>query len=187
MLFRSGVFGAAVFSILLMATHTLKAADVDLYEWQFSESNDPGDPNASSAQLIYGIPETDDIQVTGVCEGGDRERAIPTLTFGADVGSMSGGVATELRFSAESVEYTVKGRVQLGEYEEGLDGVVVPLEPSDPFWTLMADKAELSYAVPGSAAAKVSLKRGRENISKFLAACRKYAAQIAPAGKNAKP
>ncbi len=71
--------------------------------------------------------------------------------------------------------------MQLAENEEGLDDVVAQLEPSDPLWALMADKAVLSYSVPGSAAAKVSLKRGRENISKFLAACRKYAAQAAPA------
>ncbi len=99
MLFRSGVLFAAVFSILLGSTLPLKAADVDLYEWKFSESNDPGDPKASSAQLIYGIPETDDIQVSGVCEAGDAEHATPILTFGADVGAMAGGITTELRFS----------------------------------------------------------------------------------------
>lgn len=187
MLFRARVLGVAAASMLFALPCGLRAADIDLYAWQFSENLDPADPKTASAQLIYGIPETDDIQVAGTCGAASPEEAVPSVTFGMDVSTLQSGVETELKFSAGTVEQTVKGRVQLAEYEEGLDGVVATLEPSDPLWTLMSAKTELSYAVPGVTPAKVSLERGRENIDKFLETCRRYAAQASPPGEKGKP
>ena len=35
--------------------------------WQFSEFDDPDNAGRKIASLIYGVPETDNIQVSGVC------------------------------------------------------------------------------------------------------------------------
>jgi hypothetical protein len=179
--------GAAAASLLSVLPCGLRAADIDLYAWQFSENLDPADPKAASAQLIYGIPETDDIQVAGTCAAASADDAVPSITFGLDVSALQSGVETDLKFTTGTVEHTVKGRVQLAEYEEGLDGVVASLAPSDPLWTLMSQKTEFSYSVAGASPAKASLERGRENIGKFLDACRRYAAQATPPGEKGKP
>ncbi len=175
MLKVSRLVRVALFSAVVLAPAPLPAADIDLYAWQFFDGPDAGDPKSSSAQLIYGVPETDDIQVSGSCDASDSKVAVPHLIFGVDVGSLSDGAETELRISSGDVEQTLNGLVQLAENEEGLDGVLVSLDVSDPLWTLLEQKDKLSYSVPNLTDAKLSLKRGREAIGQFLAACRKLA------------
>jgi hypothetical protein len=48
----------------LLSTSAIAASD-DM-KWQFSEANDPDNKGRMTARLIYGVPETDAIQASGV-------------------------------------------------------------------------------------------------------------------------
>jgi hypothetical protein len=163
------------------------AADEDRLEWQFFEADDPIVTSQKTAHLIFGIPETDAIQVTGSCDGAPGAPAnLSKLTFGADVGELEVQKEVDLRFSGGGVEYTAKGRVRRAEGEQGLTGVALSIEHSDPLWTLLTDKKQVDYLVPGYAAGKLNLERGQANIQKFIAACkaRASASPVAAAGSS---
>ena len=155
----------------------------DPMEWQFSEFDDPDNEGRKIASLIYGVPETDNIQVSGVCNAAARPGApFPELTFGADIGDLENGKDVELRFSGGGFDHVMKGKVQRAT-GEGISGVVVAVEANDPLWTAMAEKASLDYLVPGYKAATLDFARGKSNIQEFVQACRNYA----NAGLSAEP
>ena len=53
--------------LLPLLSNSAIAAD-DGMKWQFNEANDPDNKGRMTARLIYGVPETDAVQVSGVCE-----------------------------------------------------------------------------------------------------------------------
>jgi hypothetical protein len=186
---RSGFAGVALAVALIVSfSPALLAADEDRLEWQFFEADNPSAKGQTTAHLVFGIPETDAIQVTGACKGASGISAnLSALTFGADVGQLENGKDADLRFSGGGVEYTAKGHVKRAQGDEGLTGVALLIEHSDPLWTLLTDKSQLDYLVPGYGARKLNLERGRVNIQKFISACRVYATTPAPSASTATP
>jgi len=148
------------------------AAEADKLAWQLSE-------DSGGARLVLGIPETDAIQVTGVCAASTGPTS-SKLTFSADIGSLSNGKETLLRFSGDGIEHNIKGHVQRAEGEAGLTGVAANLEHSDALWTMLEKVKALEYVVPGHKSSDLPLETGRANIQKFVAACRAYAAKAGP-------
>jgi hypothetical protein len=167
-----------IFFSCAMWLPTRSAAAEDM-EWQFYEDADQGQKTAS---LIYGVPETDAFQVSGMCEakpGGP----FSILTFGADIGMLEANKEVELRFSGGGFDHAVKGKIHRDSGEEGLSGVAVELAGDDPLWGAMDEKESLDYLVPGYKAATLDFTRGRDKIKQFVQACRAYAA--APNGGQA--
>lgn len=160
----------------------------DRLEWQFSEGNDPDNKGRATARLVYGIPETDAVQVSGICDAAPSTSVkFSSITFAADIGSLANGQDVDLRFSGGGFDHAVKGQVRraTGEGEGGgLSGVVVPLEHGDALWTAMTEKDELDYLVPGYKASSLSFARGRDSVKSFIAACRNYAGVLEPAGQG---
>lgn len=152
----------------------------DKMQWSFSEANDPENKGAMTARLSYGVPETDNIQVIGVCDARPGTGVkFSSLTFGADIGSdMKHGDPVDLRFSGGGFERSLKGSVQRPQGEEGIAGVHLDLEHDDPLWQALLDKDQLDYLVPGYRASSVDLGGGRDKIKSFHEACRTYAQAV---------
>ena len=162
-----------------------QASAADAMEWQFSEASDPDNKGAMTARLVYGVPETDNIQVSGVCEARSSTGAkFSSVTFGADIGALENGKDTELRFSGGGFDHALKGQISRATGEEGLSGVHVDIEQSNPLWGAMAEKDQLDYLVPGYKAASLDLTRGRDKIQQFVKACETYASAGAPPVAN---
>ena len=149
------------------------AQDGDM-TWQLYEANDPENKGAMTARLVYGVPETDNVQIIGVCDARPSTGVkVSSVTFGADTGDLANGADAELRFSGGGFEQTLKGHVQRSE-GEGLTGVNLDIDNSDALWSAFAEKDSLDYQVPGYRAAPLKLEPGRDKIKSFIEACRTY-------------
>jgi VHL beta domain len=172
---RSRLLPIALLATLLSGSAALAEDDMS---WQFYESNEPENGGAMTARLVYGVPETDNVQVMGVCDARPSTGArFSNVTFSADIGDLANGKETSLRFSGGGFEQTLDGRVVRSE-GEGLTGVQLDIKNDDPLWTAFADKETLDYLVPGYRAAPLKLADGRENLQKFIEACRTYEAAV---------
>ena len=168
------LLGLSVWLAFVTPAH---AQDSDM-SWQFHEANDPDNKGAMTARLVYGVPETDNVQVMGVCDARPSTGVkFSSMTFGADIGDLANGADAELRFSGGGFEQTLKGHV-VRVQEEGLSGVNLDLEHGDALWTAFAEKDTLDYQVPGYRAAPLKLEPGRDKIKSFIETCRTYAKAI---------
>src|SRR5687767_6512701 len=85
-----------------------------------------------------GVPETDNVQVTGVC---DATRGIgfqsSSVTFGAEmIGDLENGKQVELRVSGGGFDHPLKGEIYRSTGEEGLNGLTSSTTiRSGPRWT----------------------------------------------------
>ena len=150
-----------------------RAAAADGMEWQFFQTNDPGN---KSTRLIYGVPETDNMQVSGACVHSSSIGAnFSIVTFGADIGDLENGKDTELRVSGGGFDHALKGKIFRAAGEEGLSGVQVDIGNDDPLWRAFAEKDSLDYLVPGYNAASLDFTRGRDKIQQFVKACETFA------------
>ena len=177
------LLASAIGSISLAAR---EAAAEDQLQWQFVEAKDP-DKGTTTPSLIYGVPETDNMQVTGGCKPGAGGNST-SVVFAADIGDLPTGKDTDLRFSGGGLDYTLKGQIYRAEAEEGLSGVRADIPLDDPLWGAFAAKELLDYLVPGYKAATLDFTSGKDKIAAFVQACRTYAATVtspAPAGDAA--
>ena len=174
-LFFFALAAAPVSSTLTMSA---VAAD-DRKEWQFSEFNDPDNKGRLTARLTFGVPETDAIQVTGVCDGTPSTGArFSSVTFGADTGDLKESTDVDLRFTGGGFDHVMRGSVYGTQAEEGVSGVHLDIEHSDWLWDAFLEKESLDYLVPGYRAAPLDLSRGKDKIKAFVEACRAYAEAI---------
>ena len=135
----------------VLAFKALPAAADEGMEWQLTKSNDPDNKAAMPARLVYGVPETDNVQVTGVCDARPSTGAkFSSVTFGTDIGDLANGADADLRFSGGGIEQTLHGNIQRAE-GEGVSGVHLDVANDDPIWTVFADKDTLDYQVPATA------------------------------------
>lgn len=149
-------------------------------QWQFSEANDPDNKGRMTARLVYGVPETDNVQVTGVCDAGPSTGVkFSSVTFGADIGAdLKYGTQVELGFSGGGFKHVMKGSIHRPSAEEGIAGVHLDIEHNDPLWQALQQKDSLDYLVPGYRANTLDMTRGRDKIKSFVEACRTYAEVI---------
>ncbi len=149
--------------------------------WSFSEGNDPNNKGRMTARLGLNVPETDNAQVSGVCEArsGSGVNAA-SLTLGADVGKLPENSSINLRFTGGGFNHFVSGTVQGTQVEESITGVNLAVKTDDPLWKALTEQETLDYLVPGYRATSLELKAGHEQIRKFIDACRSYAAALKP-------
>lgn len=164
----------AVFVVASSLAVPRPAAADDGMKWQFYESNDPDNKGAMTARLVYGVPETDNVQVMGVCDARPSTGAkFSSVTFGANIGDLPNGKEADLRFSGGGVEQTLHGNIERGE-GEGLSGVHVDIKNDDAIWAVFSEKDTLDYQVPGYRTATLDLAPGRDKLKAFVDACRTY-------------
>jgi len=169
----TAVAAAPIFSIW-----PASAADSDM-EWQFSEMNDPDNKGAMTARLSYAVPETDNIQVSGVCDARPSTGArYSSVTFGTETGDLKEGAEVNLRFSGGGFDQVMRGAVYGTQAEFGVSGVHLDIEHDDPLWAAMLEKDSLDYLIQGYRVNNIDLTRGRDKIKSFIEACRTYAKAV---------
>jgi len=157
----------------------------DGMQWQFYEANDPDNHGAMTARLVYGVPETDNVQVMGTCDARPSTGVrFSSVTFGADIGDLTNGADADLRFSGGGTEQTLHGNIERAE-GEGLSGVHIDIKNDDPIWTVFSEKDTLDYQVPGYRAATLKLTPGHDKLKAFVEACRSYEKEVAGEDKVA--
>ena len=168
--------------MLPLLSNSAIAAD-DGMKWQFNEANDPDNKGRMTARLIYGVPETDAIQVSGVCEArsGSGLQA-SSLMLGADIGALDDGKEVDVHFSGDGFDRTLKGVVHQPTSEEGLSGVVLEVENDDPLWGALTEGQALDYALPGLQPATLPADGGEDAIEQFVQACKSYADALGAGG-----
>jgi hypothetical protein len=170
---------ALAFGSLALATRTRAENGM---EWQFSETNEPGN---KSTRLIYGVPETDNVQVSGACVHSSSVGAnFSIVTFGADIGDLQNDKDTELRVSGGGFDHALKGKIFRATGEEGVSGVQVDIGNDDPLWQAFAEKDSVDYLVPGYKASSLDLTKGRDKIQQFVKACETFD-NASPAAESA--
>jgi hypothetical protein len=148
-------------------------------EWQFFQADDPG---YKTTRLVYGVPETDNVQVSGACVHSSSIGAnFSIVTFGADIGDLETGKDAELRLSGGGFDHALKGKIIRATGEEGLNGVEVDIGNDDPLWRAFAEKDSLDYLVPGYKAASLDFSRGRDKIQQYVKACETFGEAKPPA------
>jgi hypothetical protein len=184
---RSHGFPTLFLLALTIFTLAAQARAESGMEWQFFEINDPGN---KSTRLVYGVPETDNVQVSGACVHSSSVGAnFAIVTFGADIGDLESGKDTDLRVSGGGFDHALKGKIFRATGEEGVSGVQVDIGNDDPLWRAFAEKDSLDYLVPGYKAASLDFARGRDKIQQFVKACETFGdgsppAQSASAGSR---
>ena len=171
---------------LLVATFFLpllisSAEAQDNFQWTFSEGNDPDNKGRMTATLQFGVPETDNIQFTGICDAAPSTSVrFSVLTLATDIADMKRGKTVRLRFSGGGSEIGLDGEVSRNDAEEGIAGVIVRPDHSHPIWKFLTSRDAVEYLVPGYRTSSLKLTGGHENIGKFVTACKSYQAAIEP-------
>jgi hypothetical protein len=144
--------------------------------WQFREISDEASPDVKMATLAFGVPETDNVQISGDCKQADAgEDALVSLIFGTDVGSKQEDDWVDLDITAGSFRETVKGTVFGTKQEEGVTGALVKLGFDDALWTAMQENEAMTYGVRGQVESGLRLKGGHSTIRRFISTCKSYA------------
>jgi hypothetical protein len=176
---RFALFLLALATVVASSQLPHVAAAADRMEWSFTEFNDPDNKGRLTARLSYSVPETDNIQVSGVCDGTPSTGAkYSSVTFGADTGKLQEGSQVDLHFTGGGFDHVMKGAVYGTQAEVGVAGVHLDIEHNDPLWQALQEKDQLDYLVPGYRASTLDLTRGKEKIKSFIEACRAYAKAI---------
>lgn len=170
-------FGAAlaVTFQFLMLNNGLAADDGMV--WQYREAQGSAGIGRKSAGLIFGVPETDNVQVQAGCDSSfSRGPKTISLVLAADIGAKSDGDRVTVRFTGGRFKHAVNGIVHGTKLEEGVTGAHLQVSPKDKLWRAMQERDALNYQVPGFQLAKLSLRGGASTIQRFVASCERYAA-----------
>jgi hypothetical protein len=169
---------AALYVLLCLVSVSASAFASGGMAWQFGEIANPDKGGRAEARLTYGVPQTDNVQVAGVCAAPPGVAAnSASVTFGTDIGSLKEGAGVDLRFSGGGVEHTLHGTVRGVKAEVGVTGVQVDVANDDPLWKLLGEKESIDYLVPGYRAASLELKAGQGAIQRFNDRCKVFAEQ----------
>ena len=97
------------------------------YTWAFTEGNDAKNRVRAKARLVYCVPETDDQQVSAVCEARSSTAvSYSSVILGADTGKLKNGAQVKVRFSGGGDEHEIQGEVYgVGNTNEAIAGVLI--------------------------------------------------------------
>jgi len=128
------------------------------------------DPFRTRLVLIYGVPETDNVQAVATCRIG-AGGTYATLDLGARIGRLQENQSVDVQFSARGFNRVVNASV-IRAREEGLNGVSIPLQLDDPIWQAIRAKSVLYYNLTGFTAATLDLNGSNGPTQRFLRDCR---------------
>ena len=161
---------AAATAALLALTTLASAQNPDGYVWQRTVYEDPANAGAVSSRLVYGVPETDDMAVDGICTSATSA----SILFSADTGAAAVGDFLQARFVGEEFNQTYAASVFRPESGEGVHGIRIDLALDDPLWEAVRRLASISYSVNGGAFTALGLSGSSKAVNLFLEDCRAY-------------
>jgi hypothetical protein len=135
--------------------------------WQFANSQD----TPASASLVFGIPETDAVQVFASCRQG---QAGVRMVLGSDTSSMAPGQPVQLTLRGQAFRRQYPGTIEAPTSNEGLTGFVVRLALNDPLWNAMGSEEQLSYGLQ-QMTNQLSLSGNAKPLAQFLGRCAQLA------------
>ncbi len=135
---------------------------------------------ASNVTLVYGVPETDNIQFFGRCVA---EGATPVIDaqIWADPGASANGTPVTLTVSGIGMApVSMPGEISGVGAEVGITGVSVRLGFDDPLFNLMTNQQSVNYHLDGGTPLSLSTLGFQEHLAGFLAACSAMVTAAAP-------
>lgn len=129
------------------------------------------DPFQSLVTLVYGLPETDDVQFVASCQiGAGGPYAL--VQIAADTAGLPNGAPVSLSFTdGAGAGTTLAGSIVGVNAEVGITGVEMALELSDGLFNLMRVRDVLSYAIPAGQGFEIHTAGVAGPLDQFLATC----------------
>ena len=159
------ILGAFPLSQLMMAK-TVQADPASI--WQFSRHKH-ATSKIDTAQLVYGIPETDAVVAMASCSTDSAGKV--DLNFSANVAGPD-----KAKVSAKIFGKSIDALAIIPESGEGLTGLGITIPLNDPLLASLATKPSLTYGLNGGADRTIPLSKGKASIKKFIQACKSFAA-----------
>ena len=149
------------------------------YSWQHYADLSV-DPFQSLVTLVYGVPETDDLQFFASCQiGAGGPYAL--VQIAADTAGLPNGAAASMMFTDGAGAGTILDSTIIGVNAEfGVTGVEMALSLDDGLFNLMQVRDVLSYAIPGGQGIEIATTGVAGPLNQFLAACADPVATAAP-------
>ncbi|MGI3184868.1 hypothetical protein [Nioella aestuarii] len=163
----------------VLAVSSVTATAQQGYSWQHyaQPSSDPFQPLVT---LVYGVPETDDIQFFASCQiGAGMPYAL--VQIAADTAGLPNGAAVSMSFTDGAGAGTILDGSIIGVNAEfGITGVELALELEDGLFNLMRARDVLSYAIPGGQGFEIGTAGVAGPMDQFLTTCADPVAGAAP-------
>lgn len=128
--------------------------------------------------LVYGVPETDDRAFRASCTRGSGRM---TTTLIGTVDGLREGAPVSVTLAARDVLRSYTARGSSANTEAGVSEPVVTLAADDPIWTALIRGSELTVAMDGTWAYRVSLTGSAGPVRRFVEACAVPAPEIVAA------
>ncbi|WP_158514979.1 VHL beta domain-containing protein [Nioella nitratireducens] len=136
--------------------------------------------DASNVTLVYGVPETDNVQFFGRCVA---EGATPVVQaqIWADTGANANGTPVTLTVSGIGMApVSMPGEITGVNADVGITGVAVRLGFDDPLFNLMTNQQSVNYHLDEGTPLSLSTDGFQEHLAGFLAACSAMTSAVAP-------
>lgn len=138
------------------------------------------DPFQSNITLVYGVPESDNLQFFASCQIG-AQGPYALVHIAADTAGLPNGAAVSLSFTDGAGAGTILAGDIIGVNAEfGITGVEMVLSLEDGFFNLMLVRDVLSYAIPGGIGAEIRTAGVSGPLDQFLTTCADPVAGAAP-------
>lgn len=140
------------------------------YSWgHFADLS--ADPFQSHITLVYGVPETDDIQFLAHCQIG-AQGPYAVVQIRADTAGLPNGTPVRLGVTDGAGAGTfLQGTITGVNAEVGITGVEMALELDDGFFNLMRVRNALSYAIDQGTGMEIITAGVGPHLDGFLTAC----------------
>jgi len=125
--------------------------------------------------LVYGVPQTDDRGFHATCTRGSGRM---TTTLIGTVDGLREGAPVSVTLAARDVLRSYTARGSSANTEAGVSEPVVTLAADDPIWTALIRGSELTVAMDGAWAYRVSLSGSAGPVRRFVEACAVPAPEI---------
>ena len=154
-------------AFLVFVTPLAASAQQD-YTWVYDRFDGAGAFD-NSLTLVYGVPETDDIQFLADCVVGANGPFVSVL-MRANIGQMTDGTPAEVHISGDN-GYVQRFDATAVQYEEFLYGVEFRVATNDRYLDALASQNSLIYAVPGHQAHDLGLRGSAGPVRRFASEC----------------
>lgn len=160
-------FSVAALSAALAVSVPLAASAQQGYTWSYDRyiTHSVYD---STLSLVYGVPQTDDVQFAAHCVFGAQGPFV-RATIGADIGQLPQGFDTVLHVNGDGYQQSMNATVV--RHEEFLHGVEFPMTTGDQFMRALAGQSVLNYMVDRQRGHQLGLRGSAGPVRQFASEC----------------
>jgi hypothetical protein len=145
----------------------------NMLAWHYVRSNQADANGATVATLFYGVPETDNVQMSASCSSLDGASQ-PRVIVSSDVPRAAPGLPVPIRFAAPSFDRMFLGLAIQGDEAEGGE---LDIETDDPLWSALTRLDFIGYSVDDEPPLDLPLAGLRDPLRRFLTDCSMFASR----------